>query len=212
MRTSSGWRPGNQRQRLGARRAPQPAKAVRIAETPGRLKWNRCRQTIAVDQSVPGFALAPFPHRGTGCHKSPPCSTICCRFYTAMELNGAFSNPFASDKPLLTRVCELHRRLLDVAAEHPRQARFALPKASPVLETVTLVLELAGLPMRARDVHAAAEQLTGGTLLWSSVKAALAAGASADRPRFRRVSHGVYEVRQITGPPVDRRGDVRGFS
>jgi len=62
-----------------------------------------------------------------------------------------------------------------------------------VLETVTLVLELAGLPMRARDVHAAAEQLRGARLQWSSVKAALAAGASRDRPRFRRTSRGVYE-------------------
>ena len=62
-----------------------------------------------------------------------------------------------------------------------------------MLERVTLVLELAGLPMRAREVHAAAEQLRGGTLQWSSVKAALAAGASGDRPRFRRISHGVYE-------------------
>ena len=110
-----------------------------------------------------------------------------------MELNGAFSNPFVRDKSLLTRLYGLHRRLLEVAAEHPRQARSAPPKASPVLETVTLVLELAGLPMRARDVHAAAEQLRGATLHWSSVKAALAAGAWGDRPRFRRISRGVYE-------------------
>jgi hypothetical protein len=110
-----------------------------------------------------------------------------------MELNGAFSNPFATDKDLLIRLGDLHRRLVEGAAEYPRQARSVPPKRSPVLETVTLVLELAGLPMRARDVHTAAEQLTGGTLRWSSVKAALAAGASGDRPRFRRIRHGVYE-------------------
>jgi hypothetical protein len=48
--------------------------------------------------------------------------------------------------------------------------------------------------MRARDVHAAAEQLAGETLLWTSVKAALAAGSSASSPCFQRVSHGVYRL------------------
>jgi hypothetical protein len=37
------------------------------------------------------------------------------------------------------------------------------------------VLGLAGHPMRAREIHAAAQQLAGDTLLWTSVKAALAA-------------------------------------
>jgi hypothetical protein len=57
-----------------------------------------------------------------------------------------------------------------------------------VLETVTLVLGLAKKPMRAREIHAA-EQLAGGSLRWTSVKAALAAGRSR---RFRRVCHCVY--------------------
>jgi len=66
---------------------------------------------------------------------------------------------------------------------------------SPVLETVTLVLELAGEPMWAREIHAAAEQLAGKPLLWTSVKAALAAGAAGKSPRFERVRRGYYRIR-----------------
>jgi len=76
---------------------------------------------------------------------------------------------------------------------NPRQPRSAPPKASPVLQTVTLVLERAAGPMRAREIHTAAQGLAGETLLWTSVKAALAAGASASSPRFQRVHHGVYQ-------------------
>ena len=76
----------------------------------------------------------------------------------------------------------------------PRQARSAPIKASPVLETITLVLRRAAQPMRAREIHAAAEQLAGGSLRWTSVKAALAAGASAQTPRFLQVRHGVYRL------------------
>lgn len=65
---------------------------------------------------------------------------------------------------------------------------------SPVLETVVLVLERADQPMRAIEIHAAAEQLAGRTLLWTSVKAAISAEPSGPFPRFRRVRHGVYEL------------------
>jgi len=66
-----------------------------------------------------------------------------------------------------------------------------------VLETVTLVLELAGKPMRARDIHAAAEQLAGEPLRWTSVKAALAAYAEGSEARFDRIRHGCYRIREI---------------
>ena len=62
-----------------------------------------------------------------------------------------------------------------------------------MLETVTLVLARADGPMRAREIHAAAQELAGERLLWTSVKATLAAGASGDAQRFRRVRHGVYQ-------------------
>jgi hypothetical protein len=56
------------------------------------------------------------------------------------------------------------------------------------------MLERAVQPMRARDIHAAAEQLAGKSLRWTSVKAALAAGALGRRPRFQRVGYGVYQL------------------
>ena len=63
---------------------------------------------------------------------------------------------------------------------------------SPILETVTLVLERAGKPMLAREIHAAAEQLAGEPPRWSSAKAALAANAGSCEARFERVRHGYY--------------------
>ena len=77
-----------------------------------------------------------------------------------------------------------------------------------MVEAVTLVLARADGPMRAREIHAAAEVLAGETLLWTSVKAALAAGTSGHLPRFQRVRHGVYQsartLAQDFSAPVDR--------
>ena len=66
---------------------------------------------------------------------------------------------------------------------------------SPVLGTVTIVLELAREPMRAREIHAAAEQLAGEPLRWSSVKGALAAHTEGSEPRFERVRRGYYRIK-----------------
>ena len=108
-----------------------------------------------------------------------------------MELSGARSNP--QPRIELARLGELHHRLLREAAANPQQPRTARPKPSPVLEIISLVLELAGQPMRARQIHATAERLTTQRFLWTSVRAALAAGTSGSRPRFERVRHGVYQ-------------------
>ena len=111
-----------------------------------------------------------------------------------MELNGALSNPFERSKDLLRRLSELHYELLQKAKIDQRRPRQAPTKASPVLETVMLVLESAERPMRAREIHSVAEQLAGVSLLWTSVKAALASGASGRSPRFERVRYGVYQI------------------
>jgi hypothetical protein len=84
--------------------------------------------------------------------------------------------------------------LLRKALVNPREPRSAPAKVSPVLETVTMVLELSGEPMRARDIHAAAEQLADERLRWKSVKAALAANVTGEHPRFKRVRYGVYQL------------------
>ena len=109
-----------------------------------------------------------------------------------MELNGARSNPRAGVE--LSRVAALHDELLRKALANPREPRPVPAKVSPVLETVTLVLERAGEPMRAREIHEAACELACEPLLWTSVKAALAADVTDEHPRFRRVRHGVYQV------------------
>ena len=114
----------------------------------------------------------------------PPCAGL-------EEDNGARSNPRLQLE--LAQLTLIHERLLAKAAARPRKPRHAPPRASPVLETVTCVLERAGEPMRARDIYAAAEQLAGEALRWTSVKAALAAGAASRTRRFERIRRGVSQ-------------------
>jgi DNA-binding MurR/RpiR family transcriptional regulator len=110
-----------------------------------------------------------------------------------MELNGARSNPRLEVE--LSRLSALHDELLRKALVNPREPRPVPAKLSPVLETVTLVLEQAGNPMRARDIHAAAERLAGRSLLWSSAKGTLAAYAESSGSRFERVRRGHYRIK-----------------
>jgi len=109
-----------------------------------------------------------------------------------MELNGARSNPRAGIE--LSRLGALHDELLRKALANPREPRPVPAKVSAVLETVTLVLERAGKPMRVSEIHVAAEQLAGEPLLWKSVKAALATNVTGEHPRFQRVRHGIYQL------------------
>jgi hypothetical protein len=111
-----------------------------------------------------------------------------------MELTGALSNPFVTDKSLLIRLVELRRTLLKRAALRPLEPRPAPPRAASVLEAVTLVLEMAVRPMRASEVHMAANELLGSPLLWRSVKGILSAYMIGGDKRFRRVKRGVYEL------------------
>jgi hypothetical protein len=115
-----------------------------------------------------------------------------------MELSGALSNPFARDKRLLIRFNELQRRLLDKARDSPLRPRSVPSRPTRVLDLVTLVLTHASQPMRAREIHADAATLAGRDLLWSSVKASLAAGASGESPRFERLSRGMYRLAKHT--------------
>ena len=110
-----------------------------------------------------------------------------------MEDNGARSNPQAQVE--LARLNELKGRLLEKAATNPAPPRSVPARMSPVLATVTRVLEQADRHMRACEIHASAQELVGHTLRWTSVKAALAAGARGDSPRFERVRLGTYRVR-----------------
>jgi hypothetical protein len=62
------------------------------------------------------------------------------------------------------------------------------------VEAVAKALELGGRPMRAREIHAAVEQLLEGPVSQSSVKEALSAHARCGNPRFRRIGYGLYEL------------------
>jgi hypothetical protein len=59
-----------------------------------------------------------------------------------------------------------------------------------VLAAVTEVLESSGGPMQAREIHAAAEELLGEPVAWSSVKNCLAEGIRRQPPRFERLGKG----------------------
>ena len=110
-----------------------------------------------------------------------------------LELNGARSNPRLGVE--LARLSALHEGLLLKIAADPREPRPAQRRPARVLATITRVLEEANCPMRAREIHAAAEQLSGEPLLWSSVKGTLAAYVEGSDPRFERVRRGYYRIR-----------------
>lgn len=92
----------------------------------------------------------------------------------------------------LPRLGALHEDLLERAAVSQCELRTAPALTPPVLPTVTQVLAATGTPMRACEIHRAAEQLAGEALRWTSVKAALAAATAGPSPRFERVAYGVY--------------------
>jgi hypothetical protein len=132
-----------------------------------------------------------------------------------MDLSGAFSNPFVTDKDLLIRLNDLQHMLLEKAAEalvRPRP-RPTPAKRTPVLETVTRVLERAEGPMRACEIHAAACELHGSPLRWPSVKEALSAYTRGGDRRFRRLRRGVYELAhardRIATHPLSCSGRLR---
>lgn len=111
-----------------------------------------------------------------------------------MELNGALSNPFVTDKSLLIRLRRLNAALLVKGAAEPRPPRQTPWKRDPVLETVTEVLRRANRPLRVIEVRIAAEALLRRPLNASSVNAALSANAAGQQPRFRRVAYGRYRL------------------
>ena len=111
-----------------------------------------------------------------------------------MELNGALSNPLANHKDGFGRLSELHRRLLAKAATAPVMPRRVPGRPVPVLEIVTTVLERAGEPMRACEIHAAAAELIGESISWSSVKGTLSAHTIGGDRRFGRIRRGCYEL------------------
>jgi hypothetical protein len=96
----------------------------------------------------------------------------------------------------MIRLGELRQSLLEKAAATPRAARPAPARRSPVLETVTRVLEEAVHPMRTCEIYAAANAFSAVPLRWGSVKEALSAYTRGRDRRFLRVRRGVYQLRR----------------
>ncbi len=121
-----------------------------------------------------------------------------------VDLSGAFSNPFETDKSLLIRLSKLQEELLRNASAHRREPREAPTRRPPVLELITRVLEQTDRPMRACEIHTAAVELHGGPLRWHSVREALSAYTKGGDRRFRRVGYGIYELAEGRGGETQR--------
>jgi len=69
------------------------------------------------------------------------------------------------------------------------------PRAGAIQAAVFRVLAAAGRPLRAREIHAAAEELAGTALSWNTVKDCLHKNAGRPDTPVDRVSHGLYRHR-----------------
>jgi len=68
-------------------------------------------------------------------------------------------------------------------------------RAGAVQETVIQVLAMAELPLRACEIHTAAQKLAGEPLSWNTVKDCLHKNARRPRSPIERVGHGRYQHR-----------------
>ena len=116
---------------------PEPRAVSRAASAPNRL-------------TVPG-KTAGFVRRIHGQCDGPGNRGV--------ELNGALSNHHL--RLALSRLGAIHEGLVTTAPAAPLTPRSSPRKPVPVLQTVTRVLEIADQPMRACEVHTAAEQFLG---------------------------------------------------
>jgi hypothetical protein len=77
-------------------------------------------------------------------------------------------------------------------------------RAGAVQEAVLRVLAAAEGPLRAREIHVAAEELAGNPLSWNTVKDCLHKNARRPDSPVERVSHGSYRMSPTCGPTLDR--------
>ncbi len=81
-------------------------------------------------------------------------------------------------------------------------------RAGGVKEAVFRVLATAERPLRAREIHLAAEELTGTPLSWNTVKDCLHKNARRPDSPIERVSHGRYRHR--IDRPTHRGENLKG--
>ena len=113
-----------------------------------------------------------------------------------MDLPGQLSNHFVKSKweDLQGRLMAL--RASDAPARPSGQPRRVRAQGH-VRDVITRLLQGAGEPMRAQEIHRAVERELGQTVPWSSIGNCLARNSSdADaRARFERVGYGRYRTR-----------------
>ncbi len=109
----------------------------------------------------------------------------------ALELNGALSNPLATDKNALIRLREL--RAEPFVSDARSSSEPAVPRVGETLDTVKKVLLEAGKPLAVRAIHASCERVLGRPVVYSTVKDCLS-DRRRRKPLFRRVRHGWYET------------------
>jgi hypothetical protein len=108
-----------------------------------------------------------------------------------MELSGALSNPFTTDRGLLRRLVQHRKKTCESAHS---MARPPEPRRTALLELAELVLSREARPMRLCEINVAASAVLGRELPTHSMKQALSANLMSRKPRFRRVTRGLYEM------------------
>ena len=104
-----------------------------------------------------------------------------------MELNGALLNRRRMGAAyLLTRELDTRPEL------GPRSQSQIRPRAGAIQGAVIRALAAAERPLRAREVHAAAQNLAGTPLSWNTVKDCLHKNSRRPDSLNERVSHGRY--------------------
>ena len=107
-----------------------------------------------------------------------------------MEENGASLN---RDRP-----ADAHLLVRSLATRSgprtPSQSQIR-PRAGAVQEAVVQVLAEADRPLRAREIHQAAQKLAGTPLSWNTVKDCLHKNARRPGSPIERVGHGRYQHR-----------------
>ena len=113
-----------------------------------------------------------------------------------MELNGAHLNRGRlSDAYLLAHA-------LATRPGPETQSRSQIrPRAGAIQEAVFRVLAATGEPLRAREVHAAAQELAGTPISWNTVKDCLHKNTRRPDSLIERVSHGRYRHRSAPAMP-----------
>ena len=107
-----------------------------------------------------------------------------------MELNGALLN-----RDRLADAYLLARSLAGRPRRETQSQSQIRPRAGAIQEAVIRVLTAAERPLRARDVHAAAENLAGTLLSWNTAKDCLHKNARRPESPIERVSYGWYRHR-----------------